>query len=137
MLYFCNMKPLSLPLLRGDLLTLTLVTALGFLTHDRADAGLMRFLASLLPFALGWLLAAGALNLLHPQQTRQRPALLRILWATLLAAPFAGWLRAFWLQTTVIPIFVLVLFATNALGLILWRAAFWFWLRRRTTTSRV
>lgn len=131
------MKHLSLPLLLGDLLTLTLVTMLGFLTHDRADAGLMRFLASLLPFALGWLLAASPLNLLNSQQIQQRPCPHHILWATLLAAPFAGWLRAFWLQTTVIPIFVLVLFATNALGLILWRTAFWFWLRRRTNTPRV
>lgn len=128
------MKSISLALLLGDFLTLTLVTVLGFVTHDRTDAGLMRFLASLLPFGLGWLLSAGALHLLHPQQVQQRPSLRNLLWAALLAAPFAGWLRAFWLQTTVIPIFVLVLFATNALGLILWRFAFWLWLCRCTDT---
>jgi hypothetical protein len=54
-----------------------------------------------------------------------RPAL-----AAFFAAPLAAVLRGFVLNAPVIPIFAVVLAATSALGMLIWRTLYFF-LRRR------
>jgi hypothetical protein len=46
--------------------------------------------------------------------------------AALLAAPMAAWLRGVWLNSAILPIFVLVLGLSAALGFGIWRLAWSF-----------
>jgi ABC-type xylose transport system permease subunit len=45
--------------------------------------------------------------------------------AMLLAAPLAGLLRAMMLNSVVIPLFVLILGGSAALGMLVWRGLWW------------
>lgn len=117
------MRKFPLPLLLGDWLTLAIVTLIGFATHNENGLALLpRLLASLLPLLLGWSLSAALCGLYQPgiiSDARQwwRPGA-----AMVLGGPLAALLRALLLNTTVIPVFGLVLSGTSALGLLAWRA---------------
>ncbi len=106
----------------GDLLVVAAVTALGFATHGETGVSyLPRILATLIPLSLGWFLPAFWLGLFRLEVVADLKQLWRPAAAMLFAAPFAGWLRAALLNSTVIPIFVLVLGLTTLLGLLAWR----------------
>ena len=116
----------------GDGLVLLAISLIGYFFHNTAQAYSWRWLATFLPFALGWGLIAPWLGLYrldliaHPQMLWRAPL------AAILAAPFAAWLRGGILNSAVLPIFVLVLGLNAALGMGLWRLA-WVWIARRTT----
>lgn len=116
-------------LMLGDAFALLLVTVLGFASHGEAGA-VMRMPSTLLPLALGWVAGAVPLGLYEVPHWRDWRSLGRVLWAVVLAAPLAAWLRALWLHTAVLPVFVAVLGAFTALFMLLWRAAFVYFLRR-------
>ena len=122
---------LSPVLLTGDTVTLAVVTIFGFATHGEAATAGLRMATTFLPLLVAWLLAAAPLDLLSPQAARRRPSLLRLLWAGLLAAPLAAWLRALWLGHAVVPIFVAVLGGVGAPALVAWRYLWWWWRARR------
>lgn len=116
-------------LLAGDVLAVLVVTLIGFITHYGEISG-ARWLTSFFPILLSWLIVAPFLGAYDPARwgdLRQvwRPAL-----AAAIAAPLAATLRAFWLQAVIVPIFVLVLAVTDALGLLLWRSL-WAFITRR------
>ncbi len=122
---------LSPALLTGDTITLAIVTVAGFATHGEAATAGLRMATTFVPLLVAWLLAAAPLELLSREAAARRPSLLYLLWAGVLAAPLAAWLRALWVGHPVIPIFVAVLGGVGAPSLIVWRYLWWWWQKRR------
>jgi Protein of unknown function (DUF3054) len=135
--------PARLPgLILGDVVVFGLVTVAGFTSHGElgslgslGSAGL-RVLTTFLPLCAAWGLVApwlGAFDLPRAAQPRQ---LWRPLLAMTLAAPMVGWLRGVWLNQAIPPVFVLVVGAFSALGILLWRSL-WLWLLRPRLAKQV
>ena len=125
------MKPYYPTLILGDTLTLAIITLVGFATHGETSLALaprimLRMLTSFLPLLAGWFLLAPLLGLFSTQITIDPRQLWRPVYAMLLAAPLVGVLRAVMLNGIVLPLFVLILGASAALGMLLWRALFLF-----------
>lgn len=114
-------------LILGDILAIALVTLIGFASHGEAGkAFLPRMGAAFFPLLISWFTLAPAMGLFqreaaaHPRQL-WRPALVMIF-----AASFAAVLRGLILNAPVIPIFAVVLSATSAFGILVWRALYLF-----------
>ncbi len=102
----------------GDAIIILLVILLGFSTHQSDVATRLQF--TLFPFLGAWLLAAAAFGL-YGASAAHWNQLWRVPLAMLFAAPLGGALRAAWLGSALIPIFVLVMAATLTGALLLWR----------------
>ena len=127
-----NLPKPGLLLVIGDVAAIAVVTLIGFATHGENGLTLLpRMLSTFVPLTLGWFLAAPFLGLFRPEITSKAGQLWRPLLAMLLAGPLAALLRAFWLNTVVIPIFGVVLSASAGLGLLVWRTLWWVWQRSR------
>lgn len=114
----------------GDAAALALVTIAGFYRHGEINSGSGRMLATFIPLVVGWALInpwLGASNLALAGRWQQ---LWRPLLAMLLAAPFAAWLRGLWLSEAIPVIFVPVIGAFSALGILIWRSI-WYLLNRK------
>jgi hypothetical protein len=117
-------------LIIGDILAIALVTVIGFATHGETEASFLpRMLTTFLPLLLGWFLAAPFLGLFRLEATSDPRQLWRPMLAMILAGPLAVLLRAFLLNTVVIPIFGVVLSASAGLGMVVWRGIWW-WIKR-------
>lgn len=124
------MQKTTLALAGGDLLTLAVVTLVGFATHGEARLALLpRMLTTFIPLTMSWLLFAALLKLFDPEISANPRQLWRLAAAMFFAGPLAELLRALLLGTIVIPVFGVVLSASAALGLLIWRAV-WIMLRR-------
>ncbi|MCX8024292.1 MAG: DUF3054 domain-containing protein [Thermanaerothrix sp.] len=117
-------------ILLGDGLFLLGITLAGEITHGISLLS-PRWLTTFIPLLIGWVLSASALGLFHTPHAGHPGVSWRTLWAALLAVPLATWIRGFWLQTAVIPIFVLVLTATTGVTMAIWREIAAFMLRSR------
>jgi hypothetical protein len=119
-------SPLSLlwVLVVGDIVVLAAVTLFGFASHGSLDSAGVRMLTTFLPLLAGWFAAAPFLGVYHPETAAHLVDLWRPAWAMLLAAPLATWLRALWLGTPVVPVFVAVLGGIALLALVAWRLVF-------------
>jgi hypothetical protein len=115
----------------GDGLVLLVISLIGFFFHNADQAYSWRWLATFLPFGLGWALIAPWMGLYRVELIAHAQTFWRAPLAAFLAAPFAAWLRGGILNSAVLPLFVLVLGLNAALGLGLWRLA-WVWISRRT-----
>lgn len=113
------MKSSRYILLASDALVIFLLVFVGIRFHQSDPSA--RILYTLLPFLFSWVFAASALGVLGPLPWR---GLWRILPAMLLAAPLATILRSAWLGTPALPIFALIMGATIAAGLLVWRIVF-------------
>ncbi len=92
----------------------------------------MRIAATFFPTLLAWLLIAPWLGLYRPEIYANGRQLWRAGWAVILAAPLAGLLRSLMLGfAPILPIFVLVLAATSALGMLIWRGIWWLVIRKK------
>jgi hypothetical protein len=112
-------------LIVGDILTLAVVTWVGFATHGETSLDLLpRMTTTLLPLLVSWFLIAPLLSLFSAGTTQNPRQLWRPVYAALLAAPLFGVLRAVMLNGVVLPLFVLIMGASAALGMLLWRAIF-------------
>jgi hypothetical protein len=112
-------------LVLGDVLTLALLTVAGFAFHQELEAvGSSRFLATYLPFLAAWLASAGILRALDPQRAIEPRQIWRPCAAALIAAPLGAILRAAWLGTPPVPVFVAVMGLMTLLGLALWRGMY-------------
>ncbi len=119
------MKNVTL-LILGDVLALAVITLIGFGTHDMLiQFPVERIMATFLPILAGWFLIAPWLGLFKPEITTNPKQLWRPLLAMVLAAPLAGLLRALMLNSVVIPLFVLILGGSAALGMLVWRGLWW------------
>lgn len=119
-------------LIAGDLLAIALVTAIGFATHGEAGvAFLPRMAAIFLPLSLAWFVLAPSLGLFHQETVASPRQLWRSALAMAFAAPLAAILRGLILNAPIIPIFGLVLSATSAFGMLVWRTVWWKWGAKR------
>lgn len=125
------MKPYRSTLILGDTLTLAVVTLVGFATHGPLNFDLLpRMMTTFLPMLAGWFLVAPWLGLFSASITANPRQLWRPIYAMLLAAPLTGILRAGMLNGVALPLFVLILGASAALGMLVWRIIFLFLQRR-------
>ena len=106
-------------LIIGDILAILVVSLVGFLTHYGEIRG-WRWVTTFLPVLAGWFAIAPWLGVYHPDLWRARDAW-RAALAAFLSAPLAAWLRGAWLNSAILPVFVLVLGLTDALGFLVWR----------------
>jgi hypothetical protein len=127
------MLPLTGALVVGDILAILVVTLIGFATHGEADLSFLpRMAAMFFPLAVSWFLLAPFLGLFQKDVTSNAMQLWRPALAMIFAAPLSAVLRGLLLNAPIIPIFAVVLSATSAFGMLIWRWAYLL-LRRRST----
>ena len=114
----------------GDILTLVIITLIGFRSHNEINAGISRMLATLIPLLAAWYFVAYPGGLLKVDLSSSYRNLWQVVWAMVLVGPLAAVLRGFWLNVPVVPVFAVVLGGTGALGMLAWRAIFGLWLSR-------
>ncbi len=118
-------------LIAGDILAIAIVTIIGFATHGEADMSFLpRMFAAFIPLAVAWFLLAPWFGLFQQEVTTNPKLLWRPVLVMLLAGPFAVVLRGLILNAPIIPIFAVVLSATSAFGMLVWRGIY-FLLNRR------
>jgi hypothetical protein len=106
----------------GDVFVFVLVTIIGFSSHDTLtwDA-LPRMLATFIPFSVSWMIMAPWMDVFNLEIICDRRQLFRVPVAAMLAAPLAATLRGIWLNSPVLPVFVIIMAAISALIMIAWR----------------
>jgi hypothetical protein len=115
----------KLSLYLGDAVAILLVTLIGFITHNETDLSFLpRFLAAFVPLVLAWFLLASWFGLFEHEIISNPKQLWRPVFAMAFAGPFAAVLRSLILNTAILPIFALVLAATSAFGMFLWRGLY-------------
>jgi hypothetical protein len=118
-------------LILGDILAILIVTIIGFASHGETNASsLPRMAAAFFPLLISWFLIAPFLELFRPTTTSNLKELWRPVLAMIFAGPLAVVLRGLILNAPIIPIFAVVLSATSALGMLIWRAIYFFLARR-------
>ena len=118
-------------LILGDILVIAIVTFIGFATHgESALSFLPRMAASFFPITIAWFLLAPWFGLFQQEITSNPRELWRPALAMVFAAPLAVVLRGFILNAAIVPIFALVLGATSAFGMVLWRTI-WILIQKR------
>jgi hypothetical protein len=106
----------------GDILTLAILTLIGFAAHGEKDLSFLpRMGAVFVPMILSWFLVSPWLRLFQPDITSNLNQLWRVPVSMLFVVPLAALVRSLILNMPIIPIFVLVLSATFALGMTIWR----------------
>jgi hypothetical protein len=116
----------------GDVLVLGGVTIAGFATHNELQSAGARMLTTFVPLLTAWLMVGPFLGVYTPHHLQRGRDLWRPFWAMVLAGPMAALLRALWLGTTIVPIFVIVLGGIAALAIFAWRLVYWFFSSRRS-----
>ncbi|MEW6402614.1 MAG: DUF3054 domain-containing protein [Chloroflexota bacterium] len=120
-------------LVPGDIIALAIVTLIGFASHGEAELSFLpRMAAAFFPLVISWFLVSPWLGLFDEQVLSNPKLLWRPALAMVLAAPMATILRAALLNSTAIPIFTLILGTTSALGMMIWRAIYAWFLNRGT-----
>ncbi|HJQ13416.1 MAG TPA: DUF3054 domain-containing protein [Anaerolineales bacterium] len=115
----------------GDVLSIAVLTLIGFATHGETDvAFLPRMGALFVPMILSWFLIAPGFGLFQRETTSTPTQLWRPVLAMLFAVPLAAVLRGFILNAPVLPIFAAILAGTSALGILIWRGLYFLWNRR-------
>lgn len=112
-------------LILGDTSAILVVTLIGFATHGELDtAFITRMSALFFPLVIAWFLLSPWLGLFQTEITSNLKQLWRPALAMLFAVPLAAILRGLILNAPIIPIFVVVLSATSAFGMVLWRGIY-------------
>ncbi len=114
-------------LILGDIISVVIITFAGFVFHEElGEVPPYRILATLLPVLIAWLLIAPWMGLYQAEIYTNWKELWRAAWAVTLAAPIAALIRSLMLgNTPILPVFVAVLAATSALGMLIWRGIWW------------
>jgi len=114
-------------LIGGDILAIAIVTITGFATHGEVDMSFLpRMLAAFVPLTVAWFLISPWLRLFQPEVVSNPRQLWRPVLAMIFAGPFAALLRGLILNAPIIPVFAVVLSATSALGMLVWRGIYVF-----------
>ena len=124
-------------LVTGDIVTLAVITIIGFATHGETELSFLpRMLTTFLPLVIGWFLVAPWLELFDVKIVSTPKQLWRIPLAMLLAAPLTSILRAALLNSIALPLFTLILGGSAAIGMFVWRSV-WVWINLRRSTGQV
>ena len=112
-------------LIPGDILAVTIVTLIGFATHGETELSFLpRMAAVFFPLAVAWLILAPPLRLFQQEVVSDPRQLWRPALAMIFVAPLAAVLRGLILNAPIIPIFAVVLSATSAFGMLVWRVVY-------------
>jgi len=112
-------------LILGDSITLLLVTLIGFATHGETSISFFpRILTTFIPLIIGWFLLSPWFQLFNSEIDSNLKQLWRPAMTMLFASPLAVILRGLILNAPIIPIFAVVLSATSALGMMIWRTSY-------------
>jgi len=112
-------------LIVGDSFATLIITLIGFATHGEANVSFLpRMAAIFFPLVIAWFLLSPSFGLFQPDITSSAKQLWRPVLAMIFAAPFAAVLRGLLLNAPIIPIFAVVLAATSAFGMLVWRAIY-------------
>lgn len=111
-------------LISGDIITLGLVTLIGFASHGTAGTAGSRMFTTFIPLVAAWFLLAPFLRVYEPQVAIDWRQVWRPFWGMVLAAPMAAWMRGVILSAPILPLFVIILGGVSALGILLWRVLF-------------
>ena len=131
-------KTASNPLLLiGDVVVLGVVTLAGFASHDTLDTAGTRLWVTFVSLGVAWVVLAFFGGLFTPARVWDARQLWRPFVGMILAAPFAGWMRALWLGRGVEPVFVMVLGGVSALAILAWRAVYLALYKRKMRLSAV
>jgi hypothetical protein len=123
-------------LIVGDIIALAIITVIGFASHgETAVSVLPRMSTTFIPLIVAWFLIAPWLGLFNATVTSESKQLWRPPLAMLLAAPMTAILRATLLNAVALPLFTLILGASAALGMLVWRGLY-FLLNRKTREER-
>ena len=112
-------------LIAGDIITLAIVTVIGFASHGTADTAGSRMLTTFIPLVVAWFLVAPFLQVYDNQISLDGRQLWRPLWAMILASPMAAWLRGLMLSSPILPVFVIILGGVSVVAILVWRGIFW------------
>lgn len=107
----------------GDAVVLVALTVVGFATHSTLDAT-WRLVVTTVGVLAAWALVAPWFGVFSTNVLLRPAEVWRVAWAWAIAAPVAGFLRAWVLGVTVSATFILVTIAVNGAGLVIWRAVF-------------
>lgn len=115
-------------LILGDIMVFAIITVIGFASHGEIDLSFFpRMGTTFLPLLVSWFLFAPWLGLFDEQVIQNRRLFWRPALAMILAAPMATILRAAILNNAALPLFTLILGSVSALGILLWRVLYsWF-----------
>jgi hypothetical protein len=120
----------------GDIFAIALITFIGFASHGEAGASFLpRMGEAFFPLIISWFILAPALGLFQEQTVLNTKQLWRPALGMIFAAPFAAVLRGLILNAPIVPIFAVVLSATSALGMLVWRGIYVFLKRKGMTGS--
>ena len=122
MLEFAN-RPLLRWAAIGDAVALVALTIVGFLTHSTIDET-WRLVVTTFGVVAAWALVAPWFGAFSTEVLTRPTAVWRIAWAWAIAAPVAGFLRAWVLGVAVSATFILVMIAVNGAVLVVWRATY-------------
>lgn len=114
----------------GDAVVLVTLTVVGFATHSTLDAT-WRLAVTTVGVLVSWALIAPWFGVFSTSVLTRPAAVWRVAWAWAIAAPVAGFLRAWVLGVSVSATFILVMIAVNGTGLVIWRAAYAAFRQRR------
>ncbi|KXK11551.1 MAG: hypothetical protein UZ14_CFX002002786 [Chloroflexi bacterium OLB14] len=106
-------------LILGDIIAFIILTYVGFAFHGGLD--LLRFFALLLPLLAAWFLLIPRFDLLNQEVIKQAKNLYLVAFAMLFVIPLGIAVRGYILNMPTLPIFVLAMYAANALGMLIWR----------------
>ena len=119
-------------LILGDIFAILLITLSGFATHGELNTSFITRMSELFfPLTIAWFLLSPWLGLFQTEIISNPRQLWRPALAMLFAAPLAAVLRGLILNAPIIPIFVIVLAATSAFGMVLWRGIYFLLNRNR------
>ena len=112
----------TLTLVLGDLVTLAVLTVIGFATHGEVDASFLpRMGLTFLAQVVAWFALAPALGLFDAHASGSPRQLWRPALTGFFAAQLAVNLRGLMLGAAVQPLFAIILGSTTALGMAVWR----------------
>jgi hypothetical protein len=118
-------------LILGDIITLALITLIGFVSHGESDSSyLPRFFAAFIPLLVSWFLLITWFGLLNQEITNEAKKLLLIPLAMIFVIPLAAFLRGLILNSPIQPMFVIAFYATNTIGILIWRGIYIFIAKR-------
>ena len=109
----------------GDFLAMAVIIVIGFFSHGEGELSFfLRMLAAFIPLTIGWFLLAPSLGLFRAELISNSKQLWRPVFVMLFAGPFAVVLRGLILNAPIIPVFAVVLSATSAFGMLIWRGLY-------------
>jgi hypothetical protein len=114
-------------LILGDIITLAIVTLIGFISHGESDSSyLPRFFAALITLLLAWFGFIRWVGLLNDEIVLEPKNLYCIPLAMIFVIPLAAFGRGLILNSPIQPSFVIAFFATNTIGILIWRVIYIF-----------